>query len=271
MGAAVGAHGWKSLRPFAWDGTHLCWPQPTGQGVVGVTVSEVDGYLQVTSATNVTGEAIEDIRRAVRRCFFLDCDFGAFHEECRRYRDTVAIAEAGLGPLLRSSTPFEDAVKTLLTTNVTWALTKRMAEALCQRFGGSAAAFPTPTALAHAPLTDLQAAGLGYRAAYVQDLARRVVTDDLNLAALEAVVDPRPVLRTIRGFGPYAVAHMAMLLGCFSDIPVDSWALTLAQRYLTGGARATKADLERHFERFGEWRALVYRCYPWGEVEPRDW
>ncbi len=272
VAAAVEAHGWKSLRPFEWDGARLRWPQRTWQGVVPVSVGELDGRVEVSWPSALAREGGDEIVRAVRRSFFLDVDFQAFHALCRKHRDTVPIANAGLGPILRSPTAFEDAVKTLLTTNVTWPLTKRMAQALCERFGGPEAAFPTPERLLAASAAELRAAGLGYRATYVRELARRVAEGELDLEALERSKDPRLILRSIRGFGPYAVAHMAMLLGSFDEIPVDSWALTLARRYLVRGKReATKADIERHFRRFGRWRALVFRLYRWDQAEARDW
>src|SRR6266545_2400997 len=46
----------------------------------------------------------------------------------------------GAGRLLRSPTVFEDAVKTLCTTNCSWALTRLMVERLCARDAGAAPA-----------------------------------------------------------------------------------------------------------------------------------
>lgn len=273
LAAAINAHGWKSLRPFEWDGTCLSWPQRTTAGIILVGIEEQDGVL-VLSSEKPSAPAKMEAACAARRVLALDIDFAPFHELCRGYPDTAPIASAGLGPLLRAPTPFEDAIKTLLTTNVTWTLTKRMAAALCHQLGDPPGTFPTPEALARASLETLRRAGLGYRAASIQSFATAVAGGEVNLEALEALPDPRPALRTSRGFGPYAAAHLAMLFGRFDEIPFDSWALGLARRYLAGAnadplvARRAIADT---FDRFGAWKALAFRLYPWGQAEPRDW
>ena len=45
----------------------------------------------------------------------------------------VQLIRKGAGRLLRSPTLWEDAAKTLFTTNCTWALTRKMCEAVCSR------------------------------------------------------------------------------------------------------------------------------------------
>lgn len=273
LAAAINAHGWKSLRPFEWDGTCLSWPQRTVAGVIPVRIEEHGAVLVLSSKASAAPLTIE-AASAARRALCLDINFAPFHQLCRSYPDTAPIADAGLGPLLRAPTAFEDAIKTLLTTNVTWTLTKRMAAALCDQLGDPPGTFPTPEALARASPEDLRRAGLGYRAASIQAFATAVAGGEVNLDELESLPDPRPALRASRGFGPYAAAHLTMLFGRFDEIPFDSWALGLARRYLAGAdadplvARRAIADT---FDRFGAWKALAFRLYPWGQAEPRDW
>ena len=69
----------------------------------------------------------------------------------------MAWVTAGAGRMLRSPTVWEDVVKTICTTNCTWALTRVMVRALVSELGDPAAghlgdplanAFPTPAAMA---------------------------------------------------------------------------------------------------------------------------
>lgn len=273
LAAAINAHGWKSLRPFDWDGTSLSWPQRTSAGAIPLRMEEHGGVLLLSSPSTTAPMTIDAVQ-AARRVLCLDINFAPFHELCRSHSDTAAIADAGLGPLVRAPSVFEDAIKTLLTTNVTWLLTKRMAAALCDQVGDPPGTFPTPEALADATSETLRRTGLGYRAASVQSFAAAVAGGEVNLEEIEALPDPRPALRGRQGFGPYAAAHLAMLLGRFDEIPVDSWALDLARRYLAGpnaDVLAARRAIAATFDRFGPWKALVFRLYPWGQAEPRDW
>ena len=70
-------------------------------------------------------------------------------------------------------------------------------------------------------------------------------------------------LRKLRGIGPYGAAHMAMLLGSYGHVPVDSWARELVRRTFTGGAPVTDRDVHRYFDQYGRWKALAFRCWDW--------
>ena len=84
----------------------------------------------------------------------------------------------GAGRLLKAPTVWEDLVKTLLTTNTTWAMTRQMVGRLVTLGAAHADghAFPTPeqvAALTPDALNDHVRAG--YRGAYLHDLAVAIV------------------------------------------------------------------------------------------------
>jgi N-glycosylase/DNA lyase len=87
-------------------------------------------------------------------------------------------------------------------------------------------AFPTPEALAAATQEELRACSLGYRAPYVADAARRVVSGELDLERAAKMDDQAlfEYLQTVHGVGK-KVANCVCLFGFgrTSLVPVDVW------------------------------------------------
>ena len=93
---------------------------------------------------------------AVAHVLHLDQDLSAFYATAGG-DEVMTWVTAGAGRMLRSPTVWEDVVKTVCTTNCTWALTRVMVTALVTHLGTPAAghrgdpaanAFPTPVAMA---------------------------------------------------------------------------------------------------------------------------
>ena len=80
----------------------------------------------------------------------------------------------------------------------------------------------------------------GYRGAYLRSLAESVASGELDLEALGTTPRSSPTTRSPRallalpGVGPYAAAHVMMLLGRYSRLVLDSWTRPTYAR-LTGG------------------------------------
>jgi N-glycosylase/DNA lyase len=175
---------------------------------------------------------------------------------------------AGAGRLLRSPTVFEDLVKTICTTNCAWPATVRMVGALVTHLGLPAAgapdrhAFPIPAAMADADESfyrDLARAG--YRGAYLRAVAVDVAEGRLDLEALtDRELPDQEVaerLLAIAGIGPYAAAHMMMLLGRYRRLILDAWTRPKYRR-LTGRPRITDKGIERAFRRYREFAGLAF-------------
>ena len=174
---------------------------------------------------------------------------------------------AGAGRMMRSPTVFEDLVKTICTTNCAWSATVRMVSTLVAELGTAAAggrerrAFPAPATVADAGeafFRDITRAG--YRAPYLRTLADDVASGRLDLEALHdpALPDQEVAdrLLQIAGVGPYAMAHMMMLLGRYRRLILDSWTRPKYRR-VTGRARITDKGIERAFRRYGEFAGLA--------------
>jgi 3-methyladenine DNA glycosylase/8-oxoguanine DNA glycosylase len=240
--------------------------------------------LRVEAAAERSGVRVEfpdglteregrEVREKVRWMLQLDHDLSAFYALTQDEPRLAHVPGAAKGRILRSPTLFEDAVKTILTTNVQWSGTIRMARALVDRFGPplpaepARRAFPTPERLAAADEASLRAAGLGYRAPYVLDLARSVAAGDRDLEALRAEEVPTAELRrellSIKGVGDYAAASLLMLLGRYDVVPVDSWARTMVSREWHDGEPVGRAEVEAAFQGWGKWKGLAYWFWDW--------
>jgi 3-methyladenine DNA glycosylase/8-oxoguanine DNA glycosylase len=202
----------------------------------------------------------------------LDADLSAFYEAAGKDPD-LSWVTGGAGRMLRSPTVFEDVIKTICTTNCTWSATVRMVSALVSELGVEAPdgrrAFPTPAAMAAADEAFYRdVARAGYRGAYLRSLAEDVADGSLDLEALNDPALPddevAATLLALPGCGPYATAHMMMLLGRYSRLILDAW--TRPTYAGLNGRKASDKTIERRFRRYGDYAGLAFWLYL-----TRDW
>jgi 3-methyladenine DNA glycosylase/8-oxoguanine DNA glycosylase len=223
------------------------------------------------------GRARSGLVESLRRVLNLEEDLSPLYEVAATDPELGWIT-AGAGRMARGATVFEDVVKTICTTNCTWAATKRMVGALVAELGepsagGHGRAFPAPAAMAETGESfyrDLARAG--YRGAYLRALAASVADGSLDLEAMAAAsADELPddelekLLLALPGVGPYAAAHIMMLIGRHSRLILDSWTRPKYAR-LNGGRKASDRQIERRFRRYGRYAGLAFWLYL-----TRDW
>ena len=221
------------------------------------------------------------IRDAAAHVLRLDEDLSPFYAAAASDPE-LAWAVTGAGRMIRSPTVFEEVVKTICTTNCTWSATIRMVSALVEHVGEAAPgvtdgplghAFPTPEAMARknsAFYTETVRAG--YRGEYLRRLARSVASGQLDLEALgtageNELPDDELAARLLAlpGVGPYAAAHIMMLLGRYSRLILDSWTRPKYLR-VSGAKTAKDSTIERRFRRYGSYAGLAFWLYL-----TRDW
>jgi N-glycosylase/DNA lyase len=228
------------------------------------------GQALVTAAGRPpSARQADGLLAAVAHVLRLDEDLSPFYAQAAEDPDLVWAA-AGAGRLIRSPTVFEEVVKTICTTNCAWSGTVRMVGALVEHLGEAAPdapadgplgrAFPTPAAMAEAGESFYRdVARAGYRGAYLRSLAADVAAGRLDLEELaRADSDELP------GVGPYAAAHVMMLVGRYSRLVLDSW--TRPKYASLRGRSAKDATIERRFRRFGPYAGLAFWL-----VLTRDW
>ncbi len=282
------SHGVADLPPFFVDAEtpSLTVTLAAGRSVrtVAVTSAAKRGVARIEVLGAAPGAAMgEEIRRAVGRVLRLDEDLSPFYAMARR-DPALAWAAGGAGRMIRSQTVFEETVKTICTTNCAWSATVRMVEALVGRLGRRAPgspesgpagrAFPTPGAMAEADDGFYrEVVRAGYRGAFLRSLARSVVSGETDLDALDrdapvALADDEVERRLLAlpGVGPYAAAHIMMMLGRYSRLVLDSWTRPRYARLL--GRRKPVADdaIRRRFHRYGPYAGLAFWLFV-----TRDW
>lgn len=228
---------------------------------------EQRGRLIARAHAVPSARAAARIEAAIGRMFRVDADLSPFYADIAR-DERLGWAVDGAGRMLASPTVFEDVVKTICTTNCTWSATIRMSTALCALGGG---AFPEAAELAQTPDAWYRdVAKMGYRGAYVREIARAVASAQLDL---EALLDPRrlddaaveQILLRLPGIGPYGAAHVMQLLGRHRQLVLDSWTRPKYRR-LAGKRQATDTTIRRAFARYGAYAGLAFWLYL-----TRDW
>ena len=263
------AHGWAFLPPFEWDDerSHLARLLHLESGrhvsvVISAVASDSRSVVTVRAASGhgFAPKERQETRAKVRRMLRLDEDFSEFHRACEADAALKFVAKEQCGGLLRAPSAFEDLVKTICTTNCGWRNTKKMCAALCELAGGS---FPEPEHLLRFSRRQLtEVAPVGYRAETILEAAKLCAGGWLDLDAWAAAGDfqrVREALDGIKGVGPYCVSHMFVLLGDYSEIPVDSEVLKYLRRTHFGGKAASPAEAVRPYDGYGSFRFLAFK------------
>jgi len=269
------SHGWIVLPPNSWNHSieafqrveelsngqivRLYVQQPDSKNVV-VTVWSSDPLSEIERS-----EVVHRVTTMLR----LNEDLSEFERLCDLNPRWRARVPRGGGRLLRSPTVFEDVVKTICTTNTTWAQTRAMVTRLVKTLGKphplqpEDKAFPTPQRIAAFGAERLRSEiRLGYRADYIAKLAHQVATGELDLEALRSpdlsAEEVRRRLRQLPGIGPYGAATVSMLLGHYDELAIDSEMRAFVSRHYYQGRPVTDAEIRSVYAEWGRWKYLAY-------------
>ena len=282
------SHGITSLPPMRLD--EKAWTFEITVPLVAVgartlTISQArpgHGLVSVVGES-LTSEVASAVMAQVRHVLSLDLDLMPFYAVAADDPDLKWVVR-GAGRMVRSPTVFEDVVKTICTTNTSWGGTTRMVNALVEHLGEKAPgapasgpygrAFPTPQAMAAAPEHFYKTvAGAGYRGAYLKALSLavaegRVDVESLGRASRDAVPDDEVAaqLQALPGVGPYAAAHIMLMLGRYSRLILDSWTRPKYARLLGRKRPVSDRTILRRFRRYGPYAGLAFWL-----VLTRDW
>ncbi len=273
------SHGWYQLLPLEFDRakwTLVCVIDiGEKQSPVSVRISSAEDINDDNSLLvhipqrSLSQRALHKITGDVRHIFRLDDDLTSFYEAMTADGDFAWIAHKRAGRLLRSATVYEDLVKTICTTNCSWAFTEKMVAGLVRNLGREAKdkrrTFPTPAAMADAPLdfytNDVRA---GYRAAYLKELAERVASGALDVEAWLTSELPtaglKREMKQVKGVGDYAAENLLKLVGRYDVLALDSWVRASFKRKHNNNRAATDKKIARFYSRFDTWRGLALWC-----------
>jgi N-glycosylase/DNA lyase len=270
------SHGWRALLPFEFD--EAKWTI--------TRVVELEGEDRPPVTTHITAQPdalsvnvrrrklskrdIANITRDVRHMLRLDDEMSVFYEAVGAEQQFSWIVTEGAGRLLRSPTVYEDLVKTICTTNCSWALTTKMVEGLVNHLGRAVPedgrrAFPTPARMAAEPESFYRdTVRAGYRAGYFKELAERVAAGELDVESWMtselSTVELKREMKRVKGVGEYAADNLLKLVGRYDCLALDSWVRATFSRLHNQGRASDDRKIARHYARFREWRGLALWC-----------
>ncbi len=112
----------------------------------------------------------------------------------------------------------------------------------------------------------------GYRGPYFIELARMVRDGEVDLEILGSssaaqIPDDEVATRLLAlpGVGPYAAAHVMMMIGRYSRLILDSWTRPKYAR-LVGRRTVKDSTIERRFRRYKDYAGLAFWLFL-----TRDW
>jgi 3-methyladenine DNA glycosylase/8-oxoguanine DNA glycosylase len=279
----ITSHGLASLPPIELDEDAATLtttlPVPAGRPRTVRVSPGSKGHARIEVMGRPPGrKAAEALVASVRHVLHMDGDLSEFYSLALADPDLAWVA-GGAGRMIRSSTVFEEVVRIVCTTNCSWALTTRMITALVERLGEPAPGapadgwrgrtFPTAEAMARAtPSFYRDVVRAGYRGPYLRALARSVASGALDLEVL-AAASPEDLsddemeirLLALPGVGPYAAAHVMLLLGRYSRLILDSWTRPKYARLIGRKKPVSDATILRRFRRYGRYAGLAFWCF----------
>ena len=266
-------HGWSQLLPFEVEKDSLllnCVLNDSEKYVSARISRENDAQLKIEVADDIFSQKSKDkIARDARHILRLDDDLKEFYKTAKAFKRLAWMAKNNAGRLLRSPTVYEDLVKTVCTTNCSWALTKKMTANLVEKLGEPTAdgkrAFPTAEKMAGETeafyKNEIRA---GYRSAYFVELAQKVADGTINpeswLASDLPTKELKKQMKQIKGVGDYAAENLLKLVGRYDGLALDSWLRSQFYKKHNGGEICADREIENFYDAFGEWRGLTIWC-----------
>jgi 3-methyladenine DNA glycosylase/8-oxoguanine DNA glycosylase len=277
LSSVIRSHGWIQLLPFENLDDHQAFAytfQMRDGKVLRFEAHEENGKISVTVPDELSNSELVELRQTISWMLALDVDLSDFYKAAADEPRLQKAIQISAGRILRASSLFEDVLKTILTTNTLWAATISMNRKLVEYFGTSLAeapeihAFPIASTLVNVSEDQLkEKVRVGYRAPFIHDLAVRTSEGSLDLEAFRnstlTTAELKKELLGLKGIGPYAAAHLLMLMGRYDFIPIDSWALKMVSLEWHNGGPVKPKDVENAFERWGQFKGLAYWMWDW--------
>ncbi|GAB5519092.1 MAG: hypothetical protein RhofKO_13430 [Rhodothermales bacterium] len=265
--ASTRGHGWIALAPFVPTDDGFARTHRLKSGtVVRVTVraeQQHDATLVLAElAPSLSAAEVAEVDAMLRHGLRLDENFADFYTRCEAHGGIYTDA-IGKGRLVRSPSVFEDAFKTICTTNTTWWQTKTMVARTVEHLGPAHAdgsrCFPTVDVVRGAGVAFFkEVVRAGYRSEALVALAERADELEALHDGSLPTAEVRKRLLSFRGIGPYAAATMLMLLGRYDALAIDSEVRAFVGRTYCDGRHPSDAEIRSVYTDWGRWRYLAY-------------
>lgn len=260
------AHGWINLSPFSWDYEKhiLLFAALVENNPIDIAATQSGQSIKVTiiSHQKLDSSSKSKVKAIISRSLGLDIDTSGILNAAQRIGpEYIKLIKKGAGRLLRSPTLWEDAAKTLFTTNCSWFLTQKICNSACsetfvQPAPSGAKPFPSPESFSQYSADRLkQMIPVGYRAGYLKLLAETFSADptlqNIETNGFDYQVADK-LVRSIKGFADYAAAHLLILAGFYNEIPIDTVVVSYLKR--NHRVRKPKSFINRHYRKWGKYK-----------------
>ena len=258
----VYSHGWVQLAPWGWDSEQGILSRKellADNEVVFLHLSQDThkSFVLKADKDDLSASQIDILKRRASRWVSMEWNpTGAIRTASRLNRHIELYLKQGGGRFLRSSTFYEDLIKTICTINTNWASTIHMVQALVTQLGEGV--FPNPTQVLNAgPEFLKEKARLGFRSDVVHRAAHFLIESDKveEFGDQTGVKVSKEDLLDLKGLGPYSANHMMMLSLDFSSIPVDSEVSSYCKEW----HGIDSDEIELFFEPWGQYKVLGYK------------
>ncbi len=281
--ATVISHGWCEVPPMEWDEAkqEFYTAERIGDDLYLICVKEKE-----ITRTDVTLKAVahgpqntssikHELRQRVERILRLDAELKGFYAICRKEPLLRRIPKEGAGRILRGSDLFADLVKGICGTNIAWKQAVRMMHRLAT-LGPSHSlrpdlhAFPTAQEIVDAGLHFLtDEVRLGYRAEFIYTFAQQVVAGEFDVEELRAIekdADSDSLAKAymrVKGIGKTTANYLLSMAGHYDRLAIDSAVINYCRDHYFDGRKPAPKEVEKLFESYGKWRALVWWFELW--------
>lgn len=256
--ATLLSHGWPDLLPFELDREAMVLYYTFPKAPKLKIYSPDDNDLRIECEHAVGPEIIA----AVRRMFRLDENFDDIYRLAAQNPAFGWVIEKQAGRLVRSPELWEDMVKLLFTTNCSWGMTRAMVRNLVEKLG-EGRYFPDARQIANVDEEFLRKEiKCGYRAPYLLQLARDFSSGRIDTVKIENrqsdADDVYKYLRTLKGFGHYAVSSLMKLAGYYNFPAIDSWNRARFFEKRNGGKPCPDRVIREHYKPFAPYAGLFF-------------
>ena len=185
--------------------------------------------------------SIEDFNNVWKNFFDLDRDYKKIFGTLRK--DDILKKASDFCPGIRilKQDPFECLISFIFSQNNNIPRIKKIIERLCENFGEAIIykgktyyAFPSAERIANLDLDELEVLKSGFRAKYILDAAKEIMSGDINLESVYKMTasDGAEYLKRIKGVGDkIAACVMLFSYNKLDTFPIDIWIKRVLEKY----------------------------------------
>jgi DNA-3-methyladenine glycosylase II len=231
-----------------------------------IEIDPVRGQADAVRALSSPVANRNQLKQVVEWVLVAELDLRPFYRRVGSDSRLAAIVRRlhGLKPT-RPVSLFEMAVVAITEQQISLAAAYRIRTRLVERFGVPVQdqwVFPEPEVLARATTRQLLACGLSHmKAAYIRDLARKVVDGQFDFEALKSMGDEqaRQTIMGLKGFGRWSADYILVRGLARSDsLPEDDLGVrSVIGEYLGQGKRLSALGAARKLRPFRPYRGLA--------------